>query len=168
MSVSSNDLNAAAAAMLPHPIREIDNEIDNTFYNFIIDRFPLVQVRITRDPVSSEELDQFLNVTCKGLYEYMRVYLPNHKFVLAVDTSGISGMYVTYLLQVASFMRDMEELTKMYMLELALLVKSPVAKKIIDWFLYFRNPAVPWIVMENDSDCERWQHSLHTRGILRQ
>jgi hypothetical protein len=135
--------------------------MSSRFFTIADEEWPLARITMTRDPLDSDEFDEFVAVCKDNLYGQKR-----GAFVLLVDPRGLTEVNVTYLYKIVAFMREMEPLTKRFMIELGVLVESSVIRHIIDWIQLVRTPAVPWIIFSTPGEIGEWLEHLEDRQIL--
>lgn len=130
------------------------------YYSINTDQWPLARVIFNCNPGSLEEIEEFLDMCRKHLYNR------KGKFVLFVNTNGWTTPNPTHLYRLITFMQEMEPLTKKHMIELALLIESEMVRTIIEWIKSMKTPVVPWIVLSDHKSYSDWMSNLEDRQIL--
>ena len=137
-----------------------DHNNRTCWYSISDKEWPLVRITFDRNPENSEEFEKFLECCQTNLYQKQK------RFVLLVDPHGLSTLNPIYIYGIVSFMREMEPMTKAYMIELGLLVESSIVRKIIEWVQSLKTPAVQWYLFANQDELGQWILNLQDRQII--
>ena len=131
------------------------------FYSMIDAEWSFVRIVFNRNPENYEEFNEFIETCRINLYNEKR-----GRFVLLVDPNGLTTLNPKYIYRIINFMQEMEPLTKKYMIELGLIVKSPAVRTIIDCLQNLKTPVVTWYIMSTEKEQEDWILSLQNRQII--
>lgn len=136
----------------------------NSFYSMSDESWPLVKINIWRNPNNMNELEEFFDACRSNLYD--NISHTDEKFVMYIDPSGLGAISPNYIFKLVEFLKEMEPDTQKHIEELGLYVKSPVARKIVEWIQVLRSPVVPWKMLSNEKEIDLWMADLQNRQIL--
>lgn len=132
-----------------------------SFFSMSDNEWPLARIIFNRNPENYEEFEEFLEVCRNNLYTNKR-----GRFYLLVDPSELTTLNPVYIYKIVNFMREMEPLTKEYMIELGLLVKSPIIRTIVDCIISLKTPVVPWNIFSYQYEMDNWILELQNGQLI--
>ena len=125
------------------------------FYSFDRSLWPIGVLTFYRNPEDWTELRDFLEACRTDMYR------PDAgRFYLLVDPRGLSILSPTSLHRVVTFMKEVEPLTKQYIVEIGIYVPSTPVRYIVDWIRWAKQPAVPWTILATEEETEAWRKEI--------
>lgn len=107
--------------------------------------FPIVRVVFGKAIKNREEFDEFKN-------NWMKLYLREKDFYLIFDTSEIKKLPISYIYDLAKFIKKLKQLEKQYLVATIILIKSDFVKKLYELLLKLQKPISLVYLVKTEED----------------
>ena len=105
----------------------------SNFSSFDLSRYPIVIVTLNGSPNNEKEFDDYL-VYFKKLYER------KEKFSLIIDSRNVGWIPFYYLYRQATFLKEIEPLSKKYLYRTAIIITSVIADMFLKTIFGIKPP----------------------------
>lgn len=95
--------------------------------------FPIVRVVFGKAIKNKKEFDEFKN-------NWVKLYLKKKDFYLIFDTSEIKKLPISYIYDLAKFVKKLKQLEEQYLVATIILIKSDFVKKLYELLLKIQKP----------------------------